>query len=134
MSSDEPEDALPGTGWGYPVTTDHKGDISLSEGNTNIKDSIRIILGTAKGERVMRPEFGCDIHDHVFDSMDGATLTLVESSVEEALIEWEPRIDVVDVTAERDSENPNKLLIDIAYRIRSTNAESNMVYPFYTAT
>lgn len=134
MSPDSDDDALPGRGWAFPVTTDHRGDISLSAGDQSITDSIRIILGTAKGERVMRPEFGCEIHDHVFDSIDGATITLVESSVREALIEWEPRIDVKSVAARRDSENPNKLLIDIAYRIRSTNADSNMVYPFYTAT
>lgn len=132
MSSEEPkEDTLRGAGWSFPVSTDHKGDIALSEGETSIKDSIRIILGTAKGERVMRPEFGCDIHDHVFDNMDGAMLTLVESSVREALIEWEPRIDVETVDAGRDPENPNKLLIDIQYVVRSTNTESNMVYPFY---
>jgi hypothetical protein len=120
-----------GTGWGFPVKTDHKGDVSLSVGEANIKDAIRIIVGTAKGERIMRPEFGCDIHEHVFDNIDGTTLTLVEGSVEEALIQWEPRIDVHDVSARRDPEQPNKLLIEIHYIVRSTNSESNMVYPFY---
>ncbi|MFB6244303.1 MAG: GPW/gp25 family protein [Halobaculum sp.] len=124
-------DDVTGTGWGFPVRTDHKGDVSLSQGEQSIKDSIRIIVGTAKGERVMRPGFGCDIHDHVFDTIDGATRKLVEGSVEEALIEWEPRIDVADVTARRDPEEPSKLLIEISYVVRSTNSESNMVYPFY---
>ncbi|GAB3023310.1 GPW/gp25 family protein [Natronobiforma cellulositropha] len=126
-----PGENLPGAGWGFPVGVDHKGDVSLSEGELSIRDSIRIILGTAKGERVMRPDFGCDIHDHVFGNIDGTMLTLVESGVEEALINWEPRIDVEDVDAGRDPENPNRLLIDITYRVRSTNTESNMVYPFY---
>lgn len=120
-----------GTGWGFPVTTDHKGDVSLSAGEENIRDAIRIVVGTAKGERIMRPEFGCDIHDHVFDTIDGTTLTLVEDSVEEALVEWEPRIDVRDVTARRDPEDAAKLLIEIQYVVRSTNSEGNMVYPFY---
>jgi len=124
---------LPGAGWSFPVRTDHKGDIVLSDGEANIEDSIRLILGTAKGERIMQPEFGCDIHDHVFESMDGTTLTLVESGAKEALIQWEPRIDINRIEASRDAETPNKLLVDITYTVRSTNAESNMVYPFYVA-
>lgn len=123
--------SIPGSGWSFPVETDHKGDVALSEGEMSIRDSIRIIVGTAKGERVMKPGFGCDIHEHVFDNIDGTTLTLVENSVEEALIEWEPRIDVDEVRAQRDPEDPNKLRIEIHYTTRSTNSEMNMVYPFY---
>jgi phage baseplate assembly protein W len=124
-------DELPGAGWGFPVTSDHKGDIDLSEGEASVEDAIRIILGTAKGERVMQPDFGCEIHDHAFDSVDGTTLTLIEGSVREALIEWEPRIDLNRVDAGRDPENPNRILVEIDYTIRSTNSEANMVYPFY---
>jgi phage baseplate assembly protein W len=124
-------DNLPGAGWNFPVTVDHKGDIALSTGEANIRDSVRIVLGTAKGERVMQPEFGCEIHDHVFDNIDGTTLTLVEGSVKDALVRWEPRIDIDGVAARRDTENPNKLLVDLDYTVRSTNSESNMVYPFY---
>jgi len=124
-------DGVPGAGLGFPVTTDHKGNIALSSGEENIQDSIRIIIGTAKGERVMRPEFGCEIHEHVFNNITGTTITLVESSVEEALIEWEPRIDVEDVNVRRDADVPSKLLIEIHYIVRSTNSEGNMVYPFY---
>ncbi len=131
MANHTPDDEFPGTGWGFPVESDHRGDVSLSRGDVNIQDAIRVILGTAKGERVMRPEFGCDIHDHVFGNIDGTMLTLVEGSVREALIQWEPRIDVADVDAHRDPDNPNRLLIHIEYRVRSTNSESNMVYPFY---
>jgi phage baseplate assembly protein W len=125
------EDSFPGGGWGFPVELDHRGNVSISEGNRSIKDSIRIILGTAKGERVMRPEFGCDIHDYVFGTIDGKLLTLVEESVHEALINWEPRIDVETIDAQPDPENPSRLLIKITYRVRSTNSEENMVYPFY---
>jgi hypothetical protein len=131
MAPDETN--IPGSGWRFPVQADHQGNVALSEGETNIRESIRIILGTAKGERVMQPEFGCEIHDHVFDSVDGTTLTLVEGSVEDALVRWEPRIDVGEVTARRDPDEPRNLLIDIDYTVRSTNSESNMVYPFYVA-
>ncbi len=129
--NDRRTDPLPGTGWAFPVRPDHRGDIALSEGKASIEDSIRVIIGTAKGERVMRPEFGCDIHDHVFDAMNGATMSLAEESVREALIEWEPRIDLEAVDAEPDPNEPSTLLIDIQYVIRTTNTEGNMVHPFY---
>ena len=124
-------DSFPGAGWSFPVTVDHRGNVALSEGEMSIRDSNKLIIGTAKGERVMRPEFGCEIHDHIFGTIDGTMLTLVEGCVRDALIQWEPRIDLQDVTAGRDPEHPNRLLIDIKYRVRSTNSESNMVYPFY---
>ena len=129
--NDTTQDELPGANWSFPVGTDHKGDISLSKGQLSIEDSIKIILGTAKGERVMRPEFGCDIHEHVFDSINETTITLVTTAVEEALIKWEPRIDIGAVTAQRDPDTPSRLVIDIRYIVRSTNSEANMVYPFY---
>jgi phage baseplate assembly protein W len=125
-----PEDFL-GKGWAYPVRPNHRGDVELSEADSDIKQSIRIILGTAKGERVMRPEFGCDIHDHVYSSATPSTLNVIETSVEEALVRWEPRIDIEDVEAYTDEDDPNKILIDIEYRVRTTNALANMVYPFH---
>ena len=125
------ENALSGTGWQFPVETDHRGDIALSTEQDGVEEAIKIIIETAKGERVMRPEFGCEIHDHVFDVINGATMSLAEESVREAIVAWEPRVDVEDVSAEPDPENPNRLLITIQYIIRSTNTEGNMVYPFY---
>lgn len=124
------EDFL-GSGWSYPVKPDHRGNVELSAADEDIKESIRIILGTAKGERVMRPEFGCDIHDHVYSSATPATLNVIETSVREALVRWEPRIDLEDVEAYTDEDDPNKILIAIDYRVRSTNALANMVYPFH---
>ncbi|WP_396613699.1 GPW/gp25 family protein (plasmid) [Haloferax sp. S1W] len=124
------EDFL-GKGWSYPVRPDHRGNIELSETDDDIRESIRIILGTAKGERVMRPEFGCDIHDHVYSSATPATLNVIETSVREALVRWEPRIDIEDVEAYTDEADPNKILINIDYRVRTTNALANMVYPFH---
>ncbi|MES3518350.1 MAG: GPW/gp25 family protein [Natronomonas sp.] len=120
-----------GTGWKHPVTTDHRGDIETSDAEADIRESIKIILGTAKGERVMRPEFGCDIHDHVYSAASPATLNLVESSVREALVRWEPRIDIEDVNARTASDDPNRILIEIEYYVRTTNSLSNMVYPFH---
>lgn len=120
-----------GRGWRFPVRTDPTGDIEFSEGETDIEESIRIILGTAKGERIMRPEFGCDIHDYVFSTIDTTTLNLIETSVHEALTRWEPRIDVRRVEASRERIDAGELMISIDYRIRSTNVESNLVYPFY---
>ena len=124
-------DAFLGTGWSFPVETDQRGDIKLSNAEKDIRESIRIILGTAKGERLMRPEFGCDIHKHVFSAASPATLNLIESSVREALVKWEPRIDIESVDARTDDQDPTKVLIDIEYHVRTTNSLSNMVYPFY---
>lgn len=120
-----------GVGWSYPVSTDTKGNIKLAEGVDNIETSVRLILGTAKGERVMRPDFGCDIHDQVFSSLSPTTLNRIEDAVRTALVQWEPRIDVESVDAAPDPANPGKVLIDIGYWVESTNSRENMVYPFY---
>lgn len=120
-----------GTGWQYPVTTDHRGTVETSDAEADIREAIRIILGTAKGERVMRPEFGCDIHDHVYSAASPATLNLIESSVREALVRWEPRIDIEAINATTASDDPNRILIEIEYYVRTTNSLSNMVYPFH---
>lgn len=120
-----------GTGWSYPVQTDKQGNIKMEEGEDNIEQSVRLILSTAKGERVMRPEFGCDIHDQVFSSLSPATLNRIEESVRSALVRWEPRIDVESVDATPDDNNPNKVLVGIEYWIQRTNSRSNMVYPFF---
>lgn len=120
-----------GTGWSYPVDTDNKGNIKMEEGVDNIEKSVRMILGTAKGERVMHPEFGCDIHDQVFSSLSPTTLNRIEDGVRSALVQWEPRIDVENVDAAPDPSNPGKVIIEIEYWIESTNSRDNMVYPFY---
>lgn len=120
-----------GTGWAFPVGTDYRGDVELSSGAANIEESVRLIIGTAKGERVMRPDFGCAVHDYVFASADPATLSMIEDAVREALVQWEPRIDVESVDAEPDPENPDRINVDIEYWVRSTNSSANMVYPFY---
>ena len=120
-----------GTGWSVPVKTDHQGNIKMESGPDNIEKSVRTILSTAKGERIMHPDFGCKIHDQVFSTLSPTTLNRIEDSVREALIQWEPRIDLEDVTARPDPKNPNRVLIDIEYWIETTNSHENMVYPFY---
>jgi hypothetical protein len=120
-----------GTGWSFPVRTDSRGAVATATAETDIEESIRVILGTAKGERVMRPEFGCDLQDYTFAVVDTTTLTLVEASVRDALRRWEPRIEVLSVDASTAELGAGRLLVDIAYRVRSTNTRRNLVYPFY---
>jgi Bacteriophage baseplate protein W len=120
-----------GKGWKFPVNVSPTGKIKMSEYEEDIKEAIWIILGTSKGERVMRPDFGCGIHDYVFASINTTTISLIESSVREALIRWEPRIEILKVKASSDMADVGRLLISIDYRVRTTNNEFNLVYPFY---
>lgn len=143
-----------GIGWKFPVSVDIDGKISMSEYETDIKEAIRIILGTAKGERIMHPDFGCGIHDFVFAPLNKATISLVENSVREGLTLWEPRIELINVEVisgasegklaiteslgpgAQGKVTPNssvegRLLVSIDYRVRVTNNRFNLVYPFY---
>lgn len=125
------DDDFLGRGWGFPVTTDTRGAIDLSAGVADIEESIHLILSTAKGERVMRPNFGCGIHEFAFATVDTTTLTLVEATVEDALTEWEPRIDILNVDTSTQHLSEGRLDIHLDYRIKRTNDERNLVYPFY---
>ncbi len=120
-----------GIGWKFPTSPDSDGKIAMSEYETDIKEAIKIILGTAKGERVMRPDFGCGIHDFVFSPVNKATLSLVENTVREGLTFWEPRIELIKVEAIPEVSAEEKLLVSIDYRVRVTNNRFNLVYPFY---
>lgn len=120
-----------GTGWTFPVQTDARGAIELSSDEADIREAIRIILGTAPGERVMRPEFGCGIQNFAFTTVNTTTVSLVENTVREALVRWEPRIDVGRVEASTAELGEGRLLIRIEYTVRRTNNEFNLVYPFY---
>jgi phage baseplate assembly protein W len=120
-----------GVGWTYPVRTGLNGDIAMSQFEEDIREAILIILGTAKGERVMRPDFGCGIHDLVFAPINTATITLVQNSVREALTVYEPRIELIKVEASAEQADEGKLLVSIDYRVRSTNSRFNLVFPFY---
>ena len=120
-----------GRGWSFPVGLDDGGQVRLADGEEGIRQSIWMILGTSPGERVMRPDFGCGLHDLVFGVNNAATATAVAGAVRDALATWEPRIDVLDVYAVPDPSQPNLLLIEINYQVRSTNSRFNLVYPFY---
>lgn len=121
-----------GLGWNFPIGLDAGGQIGLtSDGEQSISQSIWTILATSPGERVMRPDFGCGIHDLVFGVNNAATATAVTRAVREALATWEPRIDVLDVYAAPDPTRPSVLVIEINYQVRSTNSRFNLVYPFY---
>ena len=120
-----------GVGWNFPLQINERGGVALSQYERKIQESIRIIIGTAKGERIMRPDFGCDIQEFTFSVIDTSTLTMIKSAVKEALILWEPRIEVLSVEVSLKRINDGILAIDTAYRIRATNTEYNLVYPFY---
>ncbi len=120
-----------GSGWKFPISLDSQEDIAISHHEQKIKESITIILGTAKGERVMRPDFGCDIHEYSFSVINTSTLTLIKSAVKEALILWEPRIEVLGINTSTQSLSEGIVDIGILYKIRYTNTSHNVVYPFY---
>ncbi len=120
-----------GTGWNFPVEVTPEGQVKTAAAEDSIRQSIWTILGTARGERVMRPDFGCGIEDLVFSVNDAGLAGRVKEAVHEALMVWEPRIDVLDVNAFPDKANPNLLLVEVHYQVRSTNSRFNLVYPFY---
>ena len=124
--------AFLGRGWHFPVgVDDREGAIRLAEYETDIQQSIWIILSTSKGERVMRPEFGCGIHDLVFAVVNITTLTDIEENVREALALFESRIEVKQVKATSNAGLDGQVRISIDYEVRGTNNQLNFVYPFY---
>jgi uncharacterized protein len=120
-----------GAGWKFPLQVNPTGGIARARYEQRVEESIYLILSTAKGERVMLRDFGCGIHDRVFAPNDSAVQTTVVAEVREALVRFEPRIDVLDITAESAADRPNLLLIRIDYRIRANQALGNLTYPFY---
>jgi phage baseplate assembly protein W len=122
--------AFLGKGWAFPAAPDASGELELAVYEEDVRQAVRIILGTSPGERVMRPDFGAGLNELVFSPINTTTMALVRHRVEQALVDWEPRID--HVTVEVTAEPPlGKLRIDINYRVRATNIFYNMVYPFY---
>jgi hypothetical protein len=120
-----------GSGWSFPLRTDATGGIALSSGDRELEEAIRLVLGTAPGERPMRPEFGCAIHDFVFAPADATTAGRISYEVRTALERWEPRVDVGDVETTFDVDEPSTLYIDIRYTRRGSNDPRNLVFPFY---
>jgi phage baseplate assembly protein W len=122
--------AFLGVGWSFPVDL-KASSISTAAYEQDIKQAIRIILGTNPGERVMRPDFGAGLNRFVFEPINTATMEGLKRRVRGALIDWEPRIDVTKVHVRAATREQGKLLIEIDYMVRSTNTEDNLVYPFY---
>lgn len=120
-----------GTTIAFPLGVDQTGSIAMVTGHDAIERSVTMVLSTAPGERVMRPEFGCAIWNLLFDPVNDNTLGLMAQSVRQALAQWEPRIDVSTVTALPDPDDHSLVLIEIDYRIKATNDRRNLVYPFY---
>lgn len=124
-----------GVGWGFPVAIvevdETRKRFAVAEYEESVRQSIIIILSTIKGERAMRPDFGCGLHELVFAVNSSATQGMAEFEVREALEKWEPRIDVLHVEAVGAGEYGERLLIQIDYRVRTTDTRFNLVYPFY---
>jgi phage baseplate assembly protein W len=120
-----------GRGWNFPPTLDERGTLAMTSDEQDVEQSIRIILGTAPGQRVMRPEFGCRVHELVFAPNNTATTGLAGRYVREALGRWEPRIEVQRVEVTPDAENQARLLISVDYRLARTYNTRTLVYPFY---
>jgi phage baseplate assembly protein W len=120
-----------GTGWAFPVALDGRGDVAMVAGGEEVHQAVRIILATALGERAMRPDYGAGLENLAFEPLSTSTLALARHRVEQALVRFEPRIDVMRVSAEPAPGQPGRLDIGIEYRIRATNVFYNLVYPFY---
>jgi uncharacterized protein len=120
-----------GSGLAFPLQVDRRGGIALAHDDQDIDQAIQLILGTAPGERPMRPEFGCGVHDFVFDTIDAGTVGRMEEAIRSALSRWEPRIEVRSVEFDASRSVHGILTIDIGYPVRATNTDRNLVYPFY---
>ncbi len=120
-----------GRGFSWPMEVDHTGSIRLTDGANDLDHAIRMVLLTAPGERLMRPEFGCRIWDLLFEPVTPNLLGLIAEAVRDALAQWEPRIVVSDVVPVADSDDAALIRITISYQVRATNDRRNLVYPFY---
>jgi uncharacterized protein len=118
-----------GSGLAFPLAVDDRGRIALAHDEIDVEQAIRLILSTAPGERPMRPEFGCAVHDCVFERIDADTLARIDQAVRVALDRWEPRIALEEVTFETRREG--ELLVNLGYRLRATSDVRNLVFPFY---
>ena len=120
-----------GQGLAFPMRVDGSGRLAMSRGGEDIERYLRVVLGTAKGERVMRPNFGCAIWDLLFEPINENTLGLMAQAVRDSVSQWEPRAELEEVTVEPSDDNDGVVNISISYLIRATNDKRNLVYPFY---
>lgn len=120
-----------GSGWKFPIGINSKNNFELVSEDEDIRQAILIILNTTPGERVMRPKFGCGINNYVFSVINNSNLEVIEREVEDALVLYEPRIELENIEASVDENEENKLIINIEYTVKSFNSRHNLVYPFY---
>ena|SRR5436190_1310900 len=123
-----------GTGWRFPILPDLAGGLAYASGDENVEQSLKILLLTALGERVMRPDFGSKAGTLVFAPGSVQNLGLLETTIRDAVRDWEPRIDLEEVRAEPDLDDETQITVHIGYRVRQTNTRSNLVFPFYLNT
>lgn len=121
-----------GAGWAFPLKLDPTGAFELVTDDREIEQAIRLIIGTSYGERPMRPDFGCRIHDFVFAEANATTAGRIATEVRASLTRWEPRITVDDIVVSGDEVDPSVLYVDIRYHVRDRNDPRNLVFPFYT--
>lgn len=126
-----PDPAFIGSGFRWPLGVDHTGALAMTNGDEDLDRSIRVVLATAPGERVMRPRFGCRIWELLFEPINANTLGLMAQYVREAVMEWEPRVEVHDVKVSADPHRNTVVDIEVEYAVRTTNNRRNLVYPFY---
>jgi uncharacterized protein len=120
-----------GRGWATPGTVDSTGEVRLQSGADKVRESILLILGTRRGERVMRPDFGAGLEEFLYEPITTTTAALIRHRVETALVQFEPRIDVADVLVDVGDRVRGRLDVTISYRIRASNTFYNLVYPFF---
>jgi phage baseplate assembly protein W len=130
-SNGQAEQDIIGRGWAFPVRTDIRGRVKLTSTEETIERAIRLVLQTVKGERVMRPEFGSDLHRLVFAENNATTAGQADFYVRQALARWEPRIEVLKVDVSWSGSHRGIMLLDISYRVKATNDMRNLVFPFY---
>jgi phage baseplate assembly protein W len=120
-----------GSGVAFPLQVNPRGGVALAGGEEDINQALALILATAPGERPMRPEFGCEVHDLIFDNIDAATVGKMETAIRTSLDRWEPRVEVTAVDFDLDRSADGQVVITVTYRVRATNHMRNLVYPFY---
>lgn len=120
-----------GRGISFPMRVDQSGALAFTSGGADIDGSLRMVLTTAPGERLMRPQFGCRIWDLLFEPINANTIGLMAECVRDAVSQWEPRVELEDVVIEPDPRDMSRVMIRLKYRVRATNDRRNLVYPFY---
>lgn len=128
----EPENSFLGKGWSFPPVFDaFNRQVETHSGEEDIKSSLRILLATRPGERVMQPLFGCNLDELVFENLDTTLMTEIKDKVEKSILYFEPRINLNSIDVIPQMELEGRILLDIHYTVKATNSRSNLVFPFY---